>query len=197
VVNLANLVSIGRVGLGLATVGLLWLPGDQLRWTAFGLTAFVIYSDALDGFLARKFKQTSRFGAKLDIAGDRVVEMTYWIVFAVLGWIPVWIPLLFLVRGNLVDTIRAQASEEGFTAFGDKTMQKSRIGRFLVASNFSRFTYAVAKAVAFCLLIAAHTTVCESTVIPQVAAFFVYFSAVFCIMRGFPVLLEGREILAK
>jgi len=126
-----------------------------------------------------------------------VVEMTYWIAFTALGWLPVWIPLLFLVRGNFVDLIRAQASEEGFTAFGEKTMQKSSLAKFLVASNFSRFTYAVAKAVAFCLLIAAHTTVCDKTVIPSVAQTFVYISVAFCVVRGIPVLIEGKEIVSK
>lgn len=196
-VNIANLVSVGRVGLALVAVGLLWLPGDEVRWTAFGLTAFVIYSDALDGFLARKLNQVSKFGGKLDIAGDRVVEMAYWIAFAVLGWIPVWIPLLFLVRGNFVDVIRTQASEEGFTAFGDKTMMQTGLGKFLVSSNFSRFTYAVAKALAFCLTIAAPTSLCAPTVVPSLAQFFVYFSCVFCVIRGLPVLIEGKQIIAK
>lgn len=196
-VNVANLVTVGRVGLGLAVVGLLWQREEPVRWWAFGLTAFVIYSDALDGYLARKLKQASVFGAKLDIAGDRVVEMTYWIAFAALGWVPVWVALLFLVRGNFVDVIRAQASEEGFTAFGEKTMQKSPVAKFIVASNFSRFTYAVAKAVAFCLLIAAHTRACEAGIIPALANFFVYFSAAFCVVRGLPVLIESGSIINK
>lgn len=193
-INVANVVSVGRVGVALVTLGLLYLQGDQMLWTAFGLTAFVIYADALDGYLARKLKQTSKFGGLLDIAGDRVVEMAYWIVFAALQWIPVWVPLLYLVRGSSVDVIRAQASEQGFTAFGAKTMMQSPIGKFLVASNFSRFTYAVVKALAFCLIIAAHTTLCASTPVPNVAINLVYFSCLFCLIRGLPVLLESGHI---
>lgn len=183
--------------MALATVGLLWLPGDEMRWTAFGLTALVIYADALDGYLARKLKQTTKFGGKLDIAGDRVVEMTYWIAFSVLGWIPAWIPLLFLVRGAMTDVVRAQAAEEGYTAFGGTTMQQSALAKFLVASNFSRFSYAVAKAAAFCLLIAARTAACSTTIVPQTALFLVYFSVAFCVIRGLPVLIEGRRLIAK
>lgn len=194
-VNVANLVTVTRVGVGLVSLGLLWLPGDQWRWTAFVLTALVIWGDALDGYLARKFGQSSKFGAMLDIVGDRVVEMAYWIAFSALGWVPVWVPLLFLVRGNFVDAIRSVASEQGYTAFGETTMQKSALAKFLVASNFSRFTYAVAKAVAFCLLIAAHTAVCEHTVVPAMAMFLVYFTCVFCVIRGLPVLVEGKSLL--
>ena len=194
-VNVANLVTVARVGVALATLAMLWLPGDQWRWTAFVLTALVIWGDALDGYLARKLNQTSKFGALLDIVGDRVVEMAYWIAFSALGWVPVWVPLLFLVRGNFVDAIRSVASEQGLTAFGEKTMQKSALARFLVASNFSRFTYAVAKAVAFCLLIAAHTATCQHTIVPDLALVLVYITSVFCVVRGLPVLIEGQALL--
>lgn len=193
-INVANVVTVGRVFLALGTIALLWLPGETWRWTAFGLTIFVIYADALDGYLARKLKQTSKFGGILDIAGDRVVEMSYLIAFAALNWIPVWIPLLFVFRGTFVDAIRTAASEQGFTAFGERTMMQSEMGRFLVASNFSRFTYAVVKAAAFCLLIAAHTERLAQTVLPAVSMALIYFAAAFCIVRGLPVILESGGI---
>ena len=194
-VNVANLVTVGRVAVALATLAMLWLPGDPWRWAAFVLTVLVIWGDALDGYLARKFKQASKFGAMLDIVGDRIVEMAYWIAFSALGWVPVWVPLLFLVRGNFVDAIRSIAGEQGFTAFGEKTMQKSVLARFLVASNFSRFTYAVAKAFAFCLLIAAHTKTCQQTIVPDVALVLVYVTSAFCVIRGLPVLIEGQALI--
>lgn len=77
-----------------------------MRWAAFVLTVLVMWGDGLDGFFARKLNQCTKLGAVLDIAGDRVVEMLYWIVFAVLGWIPAWVPIIFLVRGTFVDAIR-------------------------------------------------------------------------------------------
>ena len=195
--NIANLVSVGRVGLALITASLLWSSHDSMHWLAFALTVLVIYSDALDGYLARKLKQATKFGGKLDIACDRAVEMIYWIAFAILNWIPVWIAFLFLIRGNFVDVIRAQASEVGLTAFGETSMQKNVVGRFLVASNFSRFTYAVVKAVAFCLLIAAHTSYFAPSIVPQIASFFVYLSVIFCLIRALPVFFEGQELINK
>jgi CDP-diacylglycerol---glycerol-3-phosphate 3-phosphatidyltransferase len=193
-INVANVVTVGRVVVALATVPLLWQSGDRPLWIAFGLTAFVIYADALDGYLARKLNQTSKLGGVLDIASDRCVEMVYWIVFAILQWIPVWVALLFLVRGTFVDAVRSVLSEKGYTAFGANTMMQSPLGKFLVTSNFSRFSYAVAKAVAFCLLIAAHTTLGAKYSVAPVAMGFVYFSAVFCLLRGLPVLIEAREL---
>jgi CDP-diacylglycerol--glycerol-3-phosphate 3-phosphatidyltransferase len=198
-VNIPNVITVGRVGLAMITLALLWVPEQRetMLWTAFGLTAVVIWADGLDGYFARKLKQATKFGAMLDIAGDRVVEMAYLIAFAALNWIPVWIPLLFLVRGTFVDAVRAFASEQGFTAFGEKTMQQSALGKFLVASNFSRFSYAVAKAMAFCLLIAAHTQAGSGNYIPEIATFFLYFSVAFCVIRGLPVLVEGKSMITS
>jgi phosphatidylglycerophosphate synthase len=194
VVNVANVLTVGRVALALVTLSLLFCNSDHLLWVAFWLTAVVIWADGLDGFFARKLKQTSKLGGILDIAGDRAVEMSYWIVFAVLNWVPVWIPLLFLVRGIFVDAIRSHAGAEGFTAFGAKTMMQSGVGKFLVTSNFSRFTYAVSKAVAFCLLIAGHTKLLQPTAVPVIALSVAYFSCAFCVLRGLPVFFEGENI---
>jgi CDP-diacylglycerol--glycerol-3-phosphate 3-phosphatidyltransferase len=194
VINVANVVTIARTFLALITVSLLWSTDERTLWCCFFLTILVIYADALDGFLARKLKQASKFGAALDIAADRLIELIYWVVFACLSWIPVWVPILFLVRGIFVDAIRAHYGEQGFTAFGDKTMMKSAVSKFLVASNFSRFSYAVAKAVAFCLLILLHIPNLHVPYLEAITNFFVYFSCAFCIIRGLPVLIEGRTL---
>jgi phosphatidylglycerophosphate synthase len=192
--SVPNVITIARVAVALVTLSLLFSASESKLWLAFFLTIIVIWADGLDGYFARALKQTSKLGAVLDIAGDRVVEMSYWIVFAVLGWIPVWIPLLFLVRGIFVDAMRSQASEQGFTAFGDKTMMQTRLGKFLVASNFSRFTYAVAKAVAFSLLIAARIKALAPYNLLIWGDCFLYISTAFCIIRGLPVLFEARPL---
>jgi CDP-diacylglycerol---glycerol-3-phosphate 3-phosphatidyltransferase len=192
--NVPNTITVARVFLAIGTLWLLWQPSDTMKWTAFFLTILVIWADGIDGYLARKLNQATKLGGILDIAGDRVVEMAYWIAFATLSWIPVWVPLLYLVRGTFVDAIRAHASEQGFTAFGKNTMMQSAVGKFLVASNFSRFTYAVVKAVAFCLVVAAHTEVGRQWSIEPIAMFFVYFSAAFCVIRGLPVIIESRSV---
>jgi len=194
--NVPNTITIVRVFLALLAVSLLWSNDDTILWVSFILTAIIIWGDGLDGFFARKLNQATKLGAILDIAGDRVVEMAYFIVFAILGWLPAWIPLLFLVRGTFVDAIRAQASEQGKTAFGEKTMMETPLGKFLVSSNFSRGAYAVVKAVCFCLIIAGRTKLCHDTVVPTIAIYCAYASAAFCVIRGLPVLVEGRSLFA-
>jgi CDP-diacylglycerol---glycerol-3-phosphate 3-phosphatidyltransferase len=193
----ANLVAISRATLAFIAVAILFYrPGLYLL--ASVLTIVSILMDGLDGWVARRYGEVSRIGAVIDILTDRIVELTYWIAFAGLGWIPVWIPIVVAVRGLLVDGARAVAFERGLTAFGPTTMMRSRIGAFLVASRESRSAYGIAKAAAFTLMILAYAPMLPAAVHPVVLAIAlvcVYASVVLCILRGIPVLLEARRLV--
>jgi len=121
---MANLITLGRLVLFFVTLGLIYSRQATLIQIATILLIVVIASDALDGWVARRQGNTSDFGSVIDIAGDRVVEQCSWVVFAHLGLIGVWIPLLAITRGILVDTLRAVAFRDGRTAFGPKTMAR-------------------------------------------------------------------------
>jgi len=150
---MANLITLGRVVLLFVTVGFLYLREPWAAAVALVLTIFVYVSDAFDGYIARRRGRATSAGAVFDIAGDRVVENVYWVVFAHLGLITVWVPLIMLVRSFAVDAVRGLALAEGRTAFGDKTMMESPLGRWLAASRLHRALYGVAKVVAHCWLI--------------------------------------------
>ena len=192
----ANLVAITRALLAFLAVAILFRrPGLYLL--AAVLTIVSILMDGLDGWVARRYGEVSRIGAVIDILTDRIVELTYWIAFAVLGWIPAWIPIVVAVRGLLVDGARAVAFERGLTAFGPTTMMRSRLGTFLVASRESRSAYGIAKAAAFTLMIVAYAPSLPDGLAPVVltiALICVYASVVLCVLRGIPVLLEARRL---
>lgn len=84
------------------------------------LTAVAFAMDGLDGYIARKYNQSSEWGSVLDIMGDRIVEASYWIVFAVLGWLNILFPLICVARAFTTDSIRSVALSKGMTAFGEK-----------------------------------------------------------------------------
>lgn len=197
---MANLVSLLRVLLCLAVVWLLFIQTPEVYWTCFILTVVVIWMDGLDGYLARKLNETSKLGAVIDILGDRIVEQVYWVAFLALGWVPLWIPLTVIVRGVLVDGLRAIALEQGYTAFGSTSMMQSKLGVLLVSSRFSRWSYAATKALAFSFLILAHTPSLDpewAATILQGAMVCVYAAVFFCVVRGFPVLMESRRFFVS
>ena len=108
---MANLITLGRVLLLFITVGFIYvgwpgngLPGDAfLLLVAAVLTLIVFLGDAFDGMVARARGETNEFGAVVDIAGDRIVENVYWVIFAHLGLISVWFPLVQIARSFTVD----------------------------------------------------------------------------------------------
>ncbi|HET6232558.1 MAG TPA: CDP-alcohol phosphatidyltransferase family protein [Longimicrobiaceae bacterium] len=195
----ANAVALTRGLLAFAVVAMLY-AGRELYVAACAITLVAIWMDALDGWVARRLGEVSKFGAVLDILTDRIVEMTYWIAFAALGWIPVWMPLIVAARGFLVDGARSLAFEQGQTAFGDTTMMTSPLGRFIVASRASRNLYGFAKAAAFALLILAYASQIPPnarTYIRIAGEVSAYLAIILCVVRALPVLAEGAKLAER
>lgn len=150
---MANLITLGRLVLLFATLSLLYAGSAGLALLALALTVIVFALDSVDGWVARRRGTDSQFGAIFDIAGDRVVENAYWIVFAHLQLVPVAFPLIVMTRGFAVDSLRSLSYGEGKTPFGSNTMMRSFLTRWLTGSRFMRGLYGGAKAVAFCFLV--------------------------------------------
>ena len=170
--------------------------GDTVAYVwALVLTIVAFALDGVDGWVARKFHEESKFGALLDIMGDRIVENTYWILFAVMGWISILFPLIAITRGFITDTIRSAAMEQGLTPFG---MQVNPICKFITGSRFMRISYAVAKVVAFVLIIAAKIPTCPNAeLIWNIGYWSAVFAIVFCVVRGLPVVIEAKYLFEK
>lgn len=150
---MANLITIGRVLLLFGAIAMIYTRDYLVVFVAGALIALIFAGDGLDGWVARKRNSSSRLGAVLDIAGDRIVENALWVVVAHLGLIGVWAPLVVLTRSFTVDVMRSVALTEGKTPFGDSTMMRSRLTWFLTASRFSRVAYGWAKALGFVFLV--------------------------------------------
>lgn len=101
-------------------VSLHWLPNalcvlrmllaPLLAWLLvrgeFGATLAVFFaaavSDALDGFLAKRFHWTSELGKNLDPLADKILLVTVFITLALLGRIPTWLMLLVVTRDVVI-----------------------------------------------------------------------------------------------
>lgn len=194
--NLANIVTLSRIFFVFIVIALLFCKDCPYSYgVALFLTAILMWFDGLDGFLARKFDASTKFGALLDIMGDRIVENVFWVAFTALGWVNVAVPIIVLTRGIITDSLRTLAFEKGYTAFGKTTMMQGKIAKFIVASNFCRFTYAVCKAVAFFFLIAGNMPQdysCKALLL-QIGIVCTIISVAFCVLRGLPVIIESKR----
>ena len=199
---MANLITLARFILLFVAVVLSYRPEPLLRLLCLLLVAIIFVGDALDGYVARKLNETSEFGAVFDIAIDRVVENVLWLVLADMELIPVWVAIVFLTRGFLVDSIRSSAVARGHIPFA---MMQSPLGRWLVAGRFMRALYGAVKGMAFSALLLINAL---PGLVPEfyanwqgtmegITSALVYLAVLLCLVRGVPVVVEIRTGISR
>ncbi|MDQ4008266.1 MAG: CDP-alcohol phosphatidyltransferase family protein [Actinomycetota bacterium] len=150
--------------LGVAAGALVFFPRGQLAVGVLVVTAFV-FSDLVDGHMARLSGRTSPWGAFLDSTLDRIGDAA---VFAGLvlwfagGGETLWLAglaLYCLVMGNLTSYARAKAESLGMQARGGVAERADRLVLILVATFFADVLGFRPLLVAALVLLAAASTV--------------------------------------
>ncbi|MGJ8673392.1 CDP-alcohol phosphatidyltransferase family protein [Rubritalea sp.] len=79
-------------------------PDETLRFLALGTFILAAASDGIDGYVARKYNQTSKLGAVLDALADKVLMLTGLITLSFVAWgesdwiIPAWYIVMVIAR---------------------------------------------------------------------------------------------------
>ncbi|WP_269302404.1 phosphatidylinositol phosphate synthase [Aeromicrobium sp. HA] len=136
-----NMVTwVGTIGVSFGA--LFFFPQGIFFWGTLFITAFV-FSDIIDGTMARKLGRSSKYGAFLDSTLDRVGDA------AVFGGIALWyawegdskvylcLALACLVLGALTSYIRARAESLGMEAKGGIAERSDRLVSILVMTGLS------------------------------------------------------------
>jgi phosphatidylglycerophosphate synthase len=118
------------------------VPSVNTRLAALALLAAAAGLDWLDGYLARRLGISSKIGSLLDTLGDRISENLLLVYFAWEKLVPLYVPLVFITRSFVSDLIRHINYSRGYATFG---INKSFLGRALVASKASRALYLILK----------------------------------------------------
>ncbi len=97
--DIPNLISMARVFLVLPTV--MALMNEQF------LLALLLYtiagiSDGLDGYIAKRYRWTSRLGSILDPLADKLLLVGTYVALAWLELIPVWLTVAVVARDLLI-----------------------------------------------------------------------------------------------
>lgn len=94
-----NLITISRI-LSVFLFVLVFLRGE-FAW-ALVIFSVAAISDFFDGYLARKFKITSEFGAMLDPVADKVLMFASYLLFAYEKIIPCYLAAVVISRDLLI-----------------------------------------------------------------------------------------------
>ncbi|MEE8329749.1 MAG: CDP-diacylglycerol--glycerol-3-phosphate 3-phosphatidyltransferase [Thermodesulfovibrionia bacterium] len=104
-VNLPTVITLGRILLIPLFISVVYAK------PLFGAFIFLFASvtDILDGYIARKSKQVTKFGVLLDPIADKLLIISALIVFVDMEIIPAWIAIVIIAREFLVTGLRIVA----------------------------------------------------------------------------------------
>jgi len=156
---------VGTLGV---VFGALWFfPRGELGWGVAVITSFV-FSDLMDGYMARKTGHSSNWGAFLDSSMDRFGDaaifgglLLYYVgphAQTMVGtpMLYVYVSLACLVLGSITSYVRARAESLGMTAKVGIAERAERLVLILVATGFNAiFNLPILTEVALWLLAAA------------------------------------------
>jgi len=82
-------------------------------WVALTIFAVASISDAVDGYLARRYGLVTNFGKLMDPLADKLLVCAAIVAFVGSGTIPGWAGVIFISREFFVSGIRQLALEQG------------------------------------------------------------------------------------
>jgi cardiolipin synthase len=98
-VSLPNIITTGRVILVPVIFWLLVTGQSQLAFYAFIVAGL---SDAVDGYLAKRFDWQTELGSYLDPIADKLLVVSMFIAFGVSGALPSWLVIAVVSRDILI-----------------------------------------------------------------------------------------------
>jgi cardiolipin synthase len=98
-VNLPNLITLGRI---LLVPVIIWAITSGQMAAAFVLFFIAGVSDAVDGFLAKRFNMQSDIGALLDPLADKCLLVSIYIALGITAEIPRWLVILVVSRDIII-----------------------------------------------------------------------------------------------
>jgi len=101
IANIPNIITLGRIILVPIVV---WAIASNQMEIAFAVFIVAGVSDAVDGFLAKRFNMTSDLGALLDPLADKALLVSIYIALGIWGAIPRWIVILVVSRDIMIVT---------------------------------------------------------------------------------------------
>jgi len=98
-VNIPNLITLGRI---LLVPVIIWAIASGQMAVAFVLFVIAGISDAVDGFLAKRFHMQSETGALLDPLADKTLLVSIFVALGITADLPRWLVILVVSRDVII-----------------------------------------------------------------------------------------------
>ena len=97
--NIPNLISLARV---ISIPFTVWLILNGAMLAAFWVFLAAGISDAIDGYIAKRFNLRSEIGAFLDPIADKALLVSVFVTLGAAGFIEAWLVILVVFRDGLI-----------------------------------------------------------------------------------------------
>jgi CDP-diacylglycerol--glycerol-3-phosphate 3-phosphatidyltransferase/cardiolipin synthase len=185
-INIPIILTWLRIAMIPLVVGLFYLPEGWMTVPSrdiLSAVAFIIaaLTDWFDGWLARKWNQTSAFGAFLDPVADKLMVSAALIVLLNLGRVDPFVSLIIIGREITISALREWMAKIGASA----SVAVHRLGKFKTATQMVAIP---------CLLyyqpIHGISTKVLGNVLILVAAILTVWSMLYYLQRAWPIIRE-------
>ncbi len=104
--SIPNIISYFRILV--APFFLFFFISDNKTLVIISIILFVLgaFSDWLDGWYARRFNQSSKWGIFIDPLADKILNSTAFLAFVFEGIIPFWMLLIIILRDSFMTFLR-------------------------------------------------------------------------------------------
>ena len=110
-----------------------WLSTIAKNWTAMTVFSIAAITDWFDGYLARRWGQTSAFGAFLDPVADKLMVAAALIVLVWLDRAESWLAIIIIGREIAISALREWMAQLGET----KSVAVAFIGKVKTAAQMT------------------------------------------------------------
>ncbi len=111
--TLANQLTLVRLVAVVPVMAMLYLPFDWARWAALAIYTAAIFTDYLDGELARRSNEVTGFGKLMDSIADKALIVSLFFALVGEGSMASWMAAVMVIREFAVTGLRMVALEGG------------------------------------------------------------------------------------
>lgn len=130
--NLPNQVSLLRILLTPVFIFLLLHENNTWRLISFLIFTIAVITDYYDGYAARKLGVVSDFGTFLDPLADKVLVLSAFICFSLLGYFPFWMVIIVVLRDVVITGFRMIAMMKGLVFTTEFFAKMKTFGQMVV-----------------------------------------------------------------
>lgn len=184
--SVPNIISYFRILV--APFFLFFFISDNDTLVLISIFLFVLgaISDWLDGWYARRFNQSSKWGVFIDPLADKILNSTAFLAFVFEGIIPFWMVLIIILRDSFMTFLRLFADSHKLP------IKTKNIAKIKTVLQFALIIYVIS--IYFISLLLNDITIIE-LVTKDYVYYSMFFLTVFTVWTVFDYIKDNKKVI--